>query len=553
MMKQALRHVSSPWARRWQRWAMGLLRLGLIAAAMGCLFLAQSKESVDLEGLLREAKKDFPELVVLGAVEQGFFPVLDASQQVLGWITTTNPEARAVQGYAGPSELLVLLDTQRQVKRVCYWRSADTAGHVELVRRDKVFWSQWDGRGEASLGSLGSPQLVSGASLTSEAMARGLAARFGAKGMAEFFTKELALEDVKPWFAEATSISPLAKSGYYEVSGQGKILGNVLRSSRMGVAARGFNGSSDVLVALDLDDRQVLGVGVIGSRDNEPYVSDVKEELKYADGFVGKSIDDITASKDGSDFLLVSGASTTAYAVIGTVQEMLRRHRVTDEKKAFPWQLPASMLWLAAGLYLGFRGGKKSRAVFAVVSVLAGLVFGLMVGQGQLIGWARHGVDWRPALPLLALTAVALLVPALTGKNVYCSRICPHGAAQTLAGMVIKKRFVVPAKLHRFFVAIPWLTLMAIWGLALAGSSLAFANAEPFEVWSTGFISLVPAVLFTISIAIAFFLPQGYCHYGCATGALLKFLTHAPGRWTKRDSVATVLVIGAGLFCLIIR
>jgi len=46
----------------------------------------------------------------------------------------------------------------------------------------------------------------------------------------------------------------------------------------------------------------------------------------------------------------------------------------------------------------------------------------------------------------------------------------------------------------------------------------------------------------------AFFLPQAYCHYGCPTGALLRFLTHAPGRWTARDSVAGVLVVAAVVY-----
>lgn len=553
MRDQSSSSATPSWARRFRRWAMGLFRLSLIAAAMGCLFLMPLREELDTAGFLREAKKDFPQSASLGEAEQGFFPVLDASGELLAWVTSTNPQAQSIQGYAGPSELLVILDAQRRVKRVDYWRSADTAGHVEKVRRDEAFWMQWNGREESSLSALGSPQLVSGASLTSEAMARGLAARFGAQGMEEFFTHELTREDVKPWFAEATKILPMKKIGYYEVSSNDNVLGIILRSSRMKVAARGFNGASDVLVAIDANDQQVLGVGMIGSRDNEPYIIDVKEELKYADGFAGKKIDEIIIHEDGGDFLLVSGASTTAHAVIGTVKEMLRRHRAAERIKSFPWQLPVSFAWMAAGLYLGFRGTKKSRTIFALVSVAAGLLFGLMVGQDQLIGWARHGVDWRPALPLLALTAVALLVPALTGKNIYCSRICPHGSAQTLAGMVIKKRFVLPAKIHRVLVAIPWLTLLSIWVLALAGSALPFANAEPFEVWSTGFISLVPAILFTISIVIAFFLPQGYCHYGCATGALLKFLTHAPGRWTWRDTVATVFVSAAGIFCFIMR
>jgi NosR/NirI family transcriptional regulator, nitrous oxide reductase regulator len=152
---------------------------------------------------------------------------------------------------------------------------------------------------------------------------------------------------------------------------------------------------------------------------------------------------------------------------------------------------------------------------------------------------------------LLTLTAIALLLPAFTGKNVYCSRICPHGAAQTLAGMALKKRFALPKKVHRVLSTVPWLSLLVIWSLALAGAHLPFADAEPFEVWSTGFVALLPAVLFTVGIIVAFFLPQGYCHYGCPTGALLKFLTHAPGRWTKRDSFAAALVGIAWLFVMV--
>jgi hypothetical protein len=93
--------------------------------------------------------------------------------------------------------------------------------------------------------------------------------------------------------------------------------------------------------------------------------------------------------------------------------------------------------------------------------------------------------------------------------------------------------------------------LLAIWALALAGSQLPFAHAEPFEIWSTGFVALLPAVIFTVGIIASFFLPQGYCHYGCPTGALLKFLTHAPGRWTKRDSIAAALVAVAWIFILL--
>ena len=534
--------------RRWQRWGIGCLRLGVILAAMLCLWCKPVSESIDLEAYLALGKEVYPTAQKLGETSDGWHALLTADGDLLGWVTTTNPQARQVQGYAGPSELAIVADAQHRVKRVQFWRSADTAGHVEKVRRDQRFWTQWNGRAEASLGLYENPQLVSGASLTSEAMARGLAARFGATGMEQLFARELSIDEVKPWFATASNL--IQKEGCYEVRDGEKLLGMVLRSSRMAVAVRGFNGSSDVLVALDADDAKVLGVAVRESRENEPYLTDVKDELQYAHGFAEASIEQIIGTADHTDLLLVSGASTTARSVFGTVQEMLRRHTREQQSTAFPWRISLGMVWLSAGVWLGFRGGKKSRAVFACCSVVAGLWLGWMVGQDQLIGWGQHGWKTLPALPLLVMTAIALIIPAFTGKNVYCSRICPHGAAQTLAGMAWKKRWALPARVHRIFSAVPWLSLLAIWALALAGSRLPFAHAEPFEVWSTGFVALLPAVVFTMSIVVSFFLPQGYCHYGCPTGALLKFLTHAPGRWTRRDSIAASLVAVAWLVTL---
>jgi hypothetical protein len=234
---------------------------------------------------------------------------------------------------------------------------------------------------------------------------------------------------------------------------------------------------------------------------------------------------------------------------------MLRRHLAEEPRRAMPWATLAAAVWIAVGLVVGLGrrwSGKRLRLGFAVVSVVAGLTLGWMVGQDQLIGWARNGVSFSNAIPLVLLTAVALLVPALTGKNVYCSRICPHGAAQTLAGMAVKRRFGLPARWHRLLQRVPWLTLIAIWTLALLGSGLPFAMIEPFEVWSAGFYAILPAAILSGGLLAAVFLPQAYCHYGCPTGALLKFLTHSPGDFTRRDAIAAVLVAAAWIYRLVL-
>jgi Na+-translocating ferredoxin:NAD+ oxidoreductase RnfG subunit len=540
-----------PPKRAWRRATVGGSRLALVAAA----FLALAPGGAGPPGtnratLLDGARGEMPEVVKLGDERDGFHELLDKDGDTRGWVTGTYPHAANIRGYNGPSELLVVLDTAGKVRAVRLIDSADTAGHVEKVVADSEFWAQWSGREEAELGDLGTPRIVSGATLTSEAMARGVAARFGAKGMDEWFTKEIEPATVARWFPKADRIEASGNAGVSRVFSGGNETGLVLRSSRMGVGARGFNGVSDVIVALSGD--TVAGVGLLDSRDNEPYVGDVMEELRFADGFAGRRIADILAAPR-EDGLVVSGASVTAGAVTSTVREMLRRHQADPPRPAMPWATIAASVWIAAGLVIGLGrrwSGKRVRYGFAVVSVAAGLTLGWMVGQDQLIGWARNGVDLTNGLPLILLTAVALLVPAVTGKNVYCSRICPHGAAQTLAGTVVRRRFGLPARWHRILQRVPWLTLIAIWLLALFGSGLPFAMIEPFEVWSAGFYAILPAAILSIGLLAAVFLPQAYCHYGCPTGAMLKFLTHSPGDFTRRDAIAAALVAAGWIYQL---
>jgi Na+-translocating ferredoxin:NAD+ oxidoreductase RnfG subunit len=537
--------------RRWQRGAVGTFRLGVLFAAFACLHaLPERVQTADPERLLEESRKGMPSAVRLGDASDGMFPLLDEAGVTVGWATTTYPQAEKILGYAGPTELFILFDAQRKVKSVSLLGSADTAGHVAKIQDDSAFWDQWRGRPEAALGAAPATRIVTGASLTSEAMNRGIAARFGAEGMEQWFPGELSPSQLTRWFPEATLIEPLTQEGIYQVWKNDRKLGTVLRSSRMGVSARGFNGTSDLIVCLDSTGGTILGVGLLGSRDNEPYVSDVADELKYADSFAGKKIADLS---DSDPPLVVSGASVTAEAVVASVGEMLRRHQTAEAKRGFPWSQAIALSWIALGVVVGLaKWGNRPRVrfAFALVSVAAGVTLGWMVSQDQLIGWSRNGMNVGAVLPLLALTAVALVIPAYTGKNIYCNRICPHGAAQTLLGHVVKKRFALPLKLHHLLRRVPWITLLVIWGLAFASIGLPFSHIEPFESWSSGFQAVLPAMIFTVGLLAAIFLPQGYCHYGCPTGALLKFLTHAPGRWTSKDTAALVLVALAGGFVL---
>jgi NosR/NirI family transcriptional regulator, nitrous oxide reductase regulator len=538
-----------------RRILLAAYRLGLLVAAGACLAAAEARRghardnSLEAAAALAPARLFLPAAAALAPPEgdDRLSPVLDASGNPIGWAAQTYPEARAVTGYTGPSNLLVVFDTGRRVLGTALLASADTAGHVAKIAADPGFFTQWNGQAQAGLGAAGhTARLVSGASLTSEALARGLAARFGAAGMDQWFPAPTGLADARPWFPDAATLD-----GSTVRDAAGRPLGHLLRSSRMGVAARGFQGPADVWLALDPAGATIIGAALAASRDNEPYVTDVKDALRFDRPFDGMPVAQALATQPG-DAVLASGASRTAEGIEETIREMLRRHSAPPPPRRWlGLREAAALIWIAAGLAVAIgplRRWRAARAWFAAASVLAGgLWLGLMTGQDQWIKTARHGGLATTAPGLLALTAAALLVPLVLGKNIYCSHLCPHGAAQHWLGRLRRRRFALPPRLHRALAMVPWATLGLLWLLALLGSRFPFANAEPFEIWSVGFFALLPTTIFLAGLAAALFLPQAYCHYGCPTGAALKFLAASPSAWTRRDGIAGAAVAAAWL------
>lgn len=589
----------TPKGHRIRHVLLALYRVGIIIAAFVLVRHANHPTDSDPTILLAVAQRAFPEAVALGEPVDALFPVLDAHGTKLGWAARTFPAASRITGYAGPTEAAVILDTQQHVRAVELISSADTAGHVAKLRADPTFWSQWNGMSTSQIARNPQAHIVTGATLTSQAVARGMAARFGATGLEENFPQPLTLDQLRQWFPEADAIDQ-PNSGRCQVSHLGQHLGTVLRNSRLGIATRGFNGPSDVLVAIDPTGTRVLGIALAATRDNEPYATDVRDELRFAADLRNVPIRELLATPDDSA-LVVTGASITASALMTDVREMLRRElqggrafqpaidqsnaarasnagtasdasttsdnhdpgRIAESGADFntqtgegiaPWVKVLGFSWIAIGTLLVWaRAGWLAhvRRGYWLASLPVGVLCGWLLGQDQWIGWARHGVAVEVALPWLVLSGVALVVPALTGKNPYCASLCPHGAAQVLAGRLTRRRLALPAAVHRRLQWLPWASLLAIWGLAVAGLRLPFSQAEPFEVWSSGWYALLPAALFTLSLLAASVLPRGYCHYGCPTGALFKFLTHARGQWTRRDSLAAGFVAAAALLVLL--
>ena len=157
-------------------------------------------------------------------------------------------------------------------------------------------------------------------------------------------------------------------------------------------------------------------------------------------------------------------------------------------------------------------------------------------------------MPWQSAL----LAVIALLVPWSARRQIYCHHLCPHGAAQEWLGKIRALHVRVPAALHRWLTRVPGVLLAVAFALAVT-TTFDLAKLEPFDAWVLRGAAFVSAIIALAGLAASVFVPQAYCHYGCPTGALLKFI-RSPGsrdRFGARDWAAVAMLAAAGAFVLL--
>ena len=174
---------------------------------------------------------------------------------------------------------------------------------------------------------------------------------------------------------------------------------------------------------------------------------------------------------------------------------------------------------------------------------------GEMLSQAMHVGWARNGVPWRNAGSLVLLAAAAWLVPVLTGRNIYCTHLCPHGALQQLFRHRLPWQVRPRGWWARALRAIPLLLL--VWCLLVGMRSWPYSlvDIEPFDAWIWRVASGATIAIAVIGLALSLLVPMAYCRYGCPTGAMLQYFRFhgRSDRWLQRDSWAlglALLVVG---------
>jgi hypothetical protein len=363
----------------------------------------------------------------------------------------------------------------------------------------------------------------------------------------------ITLDEVRATFPGAASLEVDAseRQGLFVLDKGGTRLGYVLRTSPAANHIVGYAGPTDTLVAMD-GDMRVIGIRVRSSADTRVHVKDVVADEYFMKTWNGKTWDQVAgldpkvAGIEG-----VSGASLTSMGIANAIRH--RFHASTQAAAApppavrFRWHdagLVAILVVACAFTFTHLRSRTWLRRTFQVVLIgYLGFWNGQLLAQSLMAGWGSAGVPWRIAPGLALLLAASLVVPWTSRRALYCSQICPHGAAQEILGRLTRRKWHVPPALDRGLRRLPPALVFLALVVTIVGLPVDLADVEPFDAYLLRGGFTVAIAIFSLLLAI--FVPMGYCKYGCPTGAVLSFVrSHGSAeKFGQRDVVAGILLL----------
>ena len=543
-------------------------RLSMFAGIITCLFFSSAatttQQPLSLTTIPLQLIQDaLPTAVKFGGPSQSVQGAVNLTGELgepVGYCFQTAPMSDAVVGFSGPSNLLIICNRHNSICGISILSSSDTRDHVSSVRKDDAFWDQFLGEKLDTIKTMSQKnyQTTAGATLTSHAMIESISRRLGATRRSTRFTARPTLPDIQKIFPQADHLRfDAGDASIINVYNARDIpLGWTLRTSPAADSLIGYQGPTDTLVGFDTTGT-VIGLSILQSFDNEPYVGYVRDDSRFEKYFIGQTFESLSKNEQRSSPTEgVSGATMTSQAIAEAIITAVHSAHETQSTSSFIQQASSrlrtidgpqwgALLVVLGGLVIGFtrlRGHWVGRIAFPLV-VLAYLGYGAgaLLSQAQLWGWATHGIP-QAAPVLLLLSIVAIVTPATTGRNLYCTQLCAHGAAQQLlkisiphrqGGIVSRLRTRI-APILKQLQWLPWMLFISCILITVFDSHISLVDFEPFDAYLPTVAGTAAMVIFILSLAVSSVSPMAYCRHACPTGALLSFM-----RFSRNSSKVT--------------
>ena len=497
------------------------------------------------------------ENVLPASDERGVHSIVDESGDSVGYMMQSSPQSDHIVGYSGPTNCLIVFDTEDKIRALAILNSGDTVDHVDAVRRDEAFFESFTGIEYGDLETWQQIDAVSGATLTSYSIIATVANRMGADAPSLKFRDRPAIENVRVLFPDVSRIESTTRQNVWEVYFHAEKVGQVVSTTPYADQLSGYQGPTVTLAGFDLSGK-CIGLIVDQTYENEPYALYLNDDRYFQKFYVGKTLDQIATmnpEEEGIDG--VSGATMTSVTVADglfiTAQKTLEDNRSpfnpgSSRRLISYWSDVVTLLLTMIGIAFSFNVFRKSKSIrlvyqLAVIAFL-GFINGHMLSQASIVGWSQNAVPWTVVPGLVFLSIAAIVVPIVSKHQPYCHHICPFGALQQMTKNRIKWRLKIPKNVDRILSWIPLILLLFVVFVAVSSAKFNLASIEPFDGFAFRVAGWATIGIFMIGLAISFVSPMAYCRYGCPTGAMLGFLKFRSDshRMGMRDYAAVTLL-----------
>lgn len=365
--------------------------------------------------------------------------------------------------------------------------------------------------------------------------------------------------EVQPLLPAAARVEPdpSEKRGLFVLDARGERIGYALRTMPEAAGIIGYAGWTDTLLVLDTRHR-VVGMRVRSTQDTKEHVFEkVAIDEPFMTRLDGLTWDEVASREAQVGFDDVAGASLSSMAIANGIHHRFRASQLAAEAPPpavrFGWQDAGVVAVLGVACVFTFTRLRRRmwlRRAFQLVLIgYLGFANGQILSQSLMAGWAASGVPWRLAGGLVLMLAAALVVPWATRRQLYCTQVCPHGAAQELLGRASRWRVRISGGLDRGLRWLPPLLIMLVIFVAMFGLSIDPADVEPFVAYQIFLASWVSISIAVAGLVASAFVPMAYCKYGCPTGYVLSFVrSHGKADGFGRQDVAAgamVVVVAA--------
>jgi len=293
----------------------------------------------------------------------------------------------------------------------------------------------------------------------------------------------------------------------------------------------GYGGTMLILTFTDTSS-VIIDIDIISHSETYTYFKKLQEKSFFAK-VIGQHPKTLA---NANDIDAVSGATLSSLGIIeGVIDGYSKGEGVSFNRKTsitFGLKEVAVILLLAFGLIIPKVKRPKLKVRLLWLSQVGDLAT-LGIWLNSAITLTQLNALTQGYLPALAgglfiviIIIGSLLIPLVSGKNIYCSSVCPFGAAQRVLGLLGYPRTFRPSYFK-------WLKRIQ-WSAALIAISVAAYARNPtisdYTIFGNFFRlngSSIAIGAVVLVIILSLFINRPWCHFACPIDgvfAYIKFL-----------------------------